>query len=706
MYPWLKIPLFRAFIPFLAGILSYKYLPYISVHILFIFLSIILLYLLFSKIFISKRKGYFKIRWIDGVGFTLFFLFGGYLITHAHNQLVSDKHFSHYLNPNSVVVLKITDPPEEKSKTLKLHADVLAVKNGLNCNYVSGMVLTYIEKDSLSEKLKYGDIIAVKNSFSEISAPLNPGQFDYQKNLGNKSIHHQAFLKSNQWVFLNHGRQSEVMNFMFAIRSSFIKSIRANIQDESQQAILMALLIGYTSEINDDIRQSFTDTGIMHLLAVSGLHVGIIFLVLNLFFKGLLKLRYGNIIFIVVISIILWMYAGITGFSPSVLRATIMFNFLLIGKNIRKVNFIYNSILVSVFFLLLYDPYLIYHVGFQLSYAAVIGIVFVQPYLNSLLTTKIWVIRKLWPLISVTISAQFFTLPLILYYFSQFPVYFFISNLLIIPISTFVIYFGFVMVFFDVLGIHALTWFFTMLVKYTMELMTLIIFYIRQLPFVLIDNIYLNPLMTLILFIVILFMCYWIFYRKKRDLILFLGALVLFIISATIINFRNQKNDRVVIYAVQGQTLIGVQKHKAGYYIGDSAIIYNTKQLRMNTFRSMIASGINFRSTPRYLIKNELQNPDIFINRGLISSNSFRILCIDDSFRYNEFQPRIKVDIILITHNPFIKPDDLKNSFDFGEIVCDGSNSKRAIQKWKNFCEKSGINFYDINTQGARIIDI
>jgi competence protein ComEC len=706
MYPWLKIPLFRAFIPFLAGIILYKYLSELSLTLLSVISIVSVSYLLLSKFYFSKSNKYFKFRWIDGICFTLVFLAGGYLITLSHNHQLSKTHFSHYLKPGSVVILQISQPPEEKAKTLKLQADVIAVYNNNDYNHVTGKVLAYIGKDSLSKSLYYGDIIVVSNSFTDISAPLNPGQFDYKFNLANKSIYQQAYLKSDQWKFICHGKQNHFMKLMFEIRNGFHKSITANFKDESQQAILLALLIGYTSEITDEIRQSFTDTGIMHLLAVSGMHVGLIFMVLNLIFKSLLKLRYGNILFIIVITLILWVYAGITGFSPSVLRATIMFNFLLVGRNIRKVNFIYNSILVSIFFLLLFDPLLIYNVGFQLSYAAVIGIVFVQPYLNSLLTSKSWIIQKLWPLISVTLSAQFFTLPLILYYFSQFPVYFFISNLLIIPISTLVIYLGFVVVFFDVLGINALTYVFAFITRYTIELMIRIIFYIRQLPFGLIDNIYISSFMALMLFIVILFLCLWLFYKRKINLMVCFVSLIVFVFSIAVWNFNNLKRERLVIYSIQGQTLISIQQNKKALLLGDSTIIYNTKQLRLNAFRSMIEAGINFRKTPRYLMDSKIETDKLFFKNKVLCANKLKIMYLDREYLSCRNSRKIIIDMIILAHNPKIKMEDLINNFEFKQIVFDGSDSPWKIKQWKIDCDKNHIKYYDINTSGAMITDI
>ena len=706
MYPWLKIPLIRAFIPFVVGILLYKSIPQIPDYYVYLFFCIPLCFVVFSRLYFSRTKQYFKFRWVDGLCFTIIFFVGGYLVTYSNDQLRSKNHFSHFLQKQSIVIAKIVQVPEEKLKTIKLEVKVVAVENS-NVNIpVTGEMIVYVSKDSLAKCLRYADLIAIKNNVADIPAALNPGQFDYKSNLANRSIYQQALLKQNEWRFIGHGIPNRIMEAMFKVRSVFIKSVKANFIDDSQQAILLALLIGYTSEINDEIRQSFTETGIMHLLAVSGMHVGLIFMVLNFVFKGLTKIKYGNIVFIIAISLMLWIYAGITGFSPSVLRATVMFNFLLIGKNIRKVNFVYNSIMVSIFLLLLYDPRMIYHVGFQLSYAAVIGIVFVQPYLNSLLTSKSWVVKKLWPLISVTLSAQFFTLPLILYYFNQFPVYFFIANLLIIPISTFIIYIGFIVVLFDVLALHSLTLFFAFIEKYSIDLMNQIIFYIRQLPYVLINNIYLSPLMTLLLFLAILFLCFWVFYNRRRDLFYFGCSLILFIISITAWNFQNLKRNQLVIYAIPGKTLISLQEHKKGLYIGDSAIIYDNKKLRLNTFRNMISSGISFRNSPRFVIGSKITTSNFVADGKIISANSLRILYLDQSYKPYRLTEKIKVDIILLAHNPKVKFAHLKSTYDFKQVVFDGSNAPWKIKKWKLECAKLSIKYNDINENGAMIIDI
>jgi competence protein ComEC len=706
MYPWLKIPLIRAFIPFLAGILLYRYIPDCPNLVLVGAATVPFFYLLISRFYLSKMLNYARFRWVDGVCLTVLFLFGGYIISHAKDQQNSKNHYRHHISKESVLVLKITEQPEEKAKTIKLQAKLTGIVNKYEYIPATGNVLAYVKKDSLSLTLAYSNLIAVKNCFYQIPSPLNPGQFDYRKNLANKSVYHQAFVKPDQWLLINHGRENPVMSLMFRIKNSIIKSIKVNITDDSQQAMLLALLIGYTSELNDEIRQSFTETGIMHLLAVSGMHVGLIYMVLNFLFKGLHRLRNGNIIFIITVTVMLWMYAGITGFSPSVLRATIMFNFLLIGKNIRKVNFVYNSILVSAFLLLLYDPFLIFHVGFQLSYAAVIGIVFVQPYLNSLLTSKSWVLQKLWPLISVTISAQFFTLPLILYYFNQFPVYFFLANLLIIPISTLVIYFGFLMVFFDAINIQLLTHVFALIEEFTMEVMTRIIFYIRQLPYVMIDNIYLSPLMTVVLFFVIIFFCFWLFYRSRRHLFLFLTSLILFVVTSTIWNYVCLKREKLVIYAIPGNTLISLQENRQGLYIGDSAIVYNKKQLRLNTGRHMIASGIGFTKTSRYLIGDEIRFQGLYADKNIISANSFRILLMNQSNPYFNLPEKINADIILFSHNPNVSIENLTGNFNFKQLVFDCSNTTWMVKKWKQECLKHSVEFVDINETGALIIDI
>jgi competence protein ComEC len=182
-------------------------------------------------------------------------------------------------------------------------------------------------------------------------------------------------------------------------------------------------------------------------LAVSGLHVGIVFYLVSLVFGFLRHNRKGRLLFMLISISILWSYAFITGLSPSVMRAATMFSIFAIGENLNRRSNIYNSMAASAFILLLINPNNLFDIGFQLSYAAVFGIVFLQPKLEKLFFIKNRILRFFWMLITVSISAQIATFPITSYYFGQFPTYFWITNTFVIPAVMVLIPLGILLLF-------------------------------------------------------------------------------------------------------------------------------------------------------------------------------------------------------------------------------------------------------------------
>jgi len=207
------------------------------------------------------------------------------------------------------------------------------------------------------------------------------------------------------------------------------------------------LVLGQKQYLEPETKQAFAGVGAMHILAVSGLHVGLVFLLFNWLFKPLQKLPNGHIVQTVLVILVIVGYAAITGFSPSVTRASLMFALISVGNMLRRVGDIYNTIFASAFLMLLYNPDLLFSIGFQLSYIAVLGIIFIYPKLFKCLAPKYWITVKLWSLLCLAIAAQLVTFPLGIYYFHQFPTYFFITNLIVIPAAFVLLLGGFVLFF-------------------------------------------------------------------------------------------------------------------------------------------------------------------------------------------------------------------------------------------------------------------
>lgn len=300
----------------------------------------------------------------------------------------------------------------------------------------SGKLIMYIAEENLIENPGYGDEIIFSGNLQAIDRPANPHAFDFQKYMQRKGIFHQLYINENGIQKTGEISGSYIYRKAQELRSACLKILSQRMTGEAEKGVASALLLGYKEWLSDQVKSEYTQTGATHVLAVSGLHTGIIAgMILWLFgrFKrNTATFRFTQCLFAI---LALWSFAILTGLSPSVMRATTMFSFVLVAKLLlkKKVNII-NVISLSAFLLLLYNPQSLFEVGFQLSYSALLGIICFQG----------WIYRavympaaglKVWNLMSVSIAAQLGTLPFTLFYFHQFPLYFWLSGLIVVPLA-------------------------------------------------------------------------------------------------------------------------------------------------------------------------------------------------------------------------------------------------------------------------------
>jgi competence protein ComEC len=220
-----------------------------------------------------------------------------------------------------------------------------------------------------------------------------------------------------------------------SIKSKLVSILRDSELSQEAFSICSALLVGYDDEIDSEVMQSFSHSGTLHILSVSGMHTGVLYAVLIFLFSLIDKYdKYKKTKF-VFIMLGLWLFVLVTGLSPSILRAALMLSLVLVGKTFYKQGNSYNTLLLSAFLLLLYNPYLIKDVGFLLSYCAVFGIMYLYPILQKLYFFENKILQTTWSGVIMSVSATVFTLPISLYFFHQFPIWFVFSNMIIIPIS-------------------------------------------------------------------------------------------------------------------------------------------------------------------------------------------------------------------------------------------------------------------------------
>ena len=287
------------------------------------------------------------------------------------------------------------------------------------------------------------DEIFIEGKVQPFFENTNPGAFNYREYMEQNGKYFQV--KANTLNILHRPKWS-IWRAVYQVRNHLSNVLRKHLEYR-EFGVAQALVLGQKQYLEPETKQAFAGVGAMHILAVSGLHVGLVFLLFNWLFKPLQKLPNGHIVQTVLVILVIVGYAAITGLSPSVTRASLMFALISVGNMLRRVGDIYNTIFASAFLMLLYNPDLLFSIGFQLSYIAVLGIIFIYPKLFKCLAPKYWITVKLWSLLCLAIAAQLVTFPLGIYYFHQFPTYFFITNLIVIPAAFVLLLGGFVLFF-------------------------------------------------------------------------------------------------------------------------------------------------------------------------------------------------------------------------------------------------------------------
>lgn len=462
-----NIPFLRITIALAVGIIVGSNFPVNSNLSLAILAVTLLLLIIFNK---NYKYSY---NFLFGLGIHFFFIFLGILATQQFNK-------KPILIEKGDFIAVVLETPQEKPNSYKSIIQVEAVYYSDSVISTKELAIAYFAKDDSTTALKAGDVILFNSQPQRIKNNNNPYEFDYKKYLQRKKIYRQVYLPADSWIKTKQTRKSPLI-LAEQIRERLLQIYRNQPIDTTEFEILSALTLGYKRELDPETKRIFSASGASHILAVSGLHVGIVFWVITLLFGFLRGKKSGRIFFVLITISILWFYAFITGLSPSVMRASTMFSIFVLGENIQRKSNIYNSLAASAFFLLLINPNNLFDIGFQLSYSAVFGIVFLQPKLERLFIVKRKVVKFFWSLITVSIAAQIATFPITTYYFGQFPTYFWITNSFVIPAVMILIPLGILLLF--VSKIHVLSNLLALLLNAIIKITYFLLSFIDQLPF-------------------------------------------------------------------------------------------------------------------------------------------------------------------------------------------------------------------------------
>ena len=629
------------------------------------------------------------------------FVFIGHALAMQTDQYHSDIHFAKTGTADSYY-LSLDEVPLQTEKSIKTKASVYqTIDSGGKLAKVTGRVLLYFEKDSAAMQLQYGSLLLYKGKLLPTMPPQNPHEFNYKKYLAYHNIRHQAFVKSHQWRTLDGFKGNVLFAQAQKVRSKLLQILNQKLPDPEVLGVAKALLLGFTKELNDEIVSAYSSTGAMHVLAVSGMHVGIVMVVFTFLTKFILRFKSGKQIQAIITIMLLWAYAFITGLSPSVMRAATMFSFVLFGKALGQNTNTYNSLFVSAFVLICINPFIIFQVGFQLSYMAVIGIVFFTPLIYERVWFKNRIADNIWQLFSVSIAAQLITFPLGLLYFHQFPNLFFISNLLIIPLTAPILYGGLALLAFaevpylsEVLGFG---------VGGLIQVCNFIVKYIEFLPHSQATGVVLNIFQTWLMYAIIGSFAFYLLLRKAIHFYFVLAFATVLLVSK-IYFFEYEKSGRYFhVYQVKKASVFDVLDGKQALLFADSNLIYNKFDFHIK--QNWWFKGHKTPKKP-FWAKNDSLFQKTTFSKALFF-NDLKILQVfgKDAKRL-VFKDKLKFDFVLLSYNPSISFSAIQSSLAFKKIIIDSSNSNAWIKRFiSKLSEKERQQIHIVSEDGYFVYD-
>ncbi len=583
---WHKVPVVRAFFPFVSGIGISMFYHINTLLIAGICAASFILFVVWY-FFI---KSYYR-RWWHGVALVGFFFSFGILLHQLNNGLTHPLHFIHQPEAG-YMALRITEPAQIKTKSIKLKGEIIGTINSSGIQTTAnGKVLVYIGKDSTCKTIPYGSVLVLPaTAFREIPPPMNPDEFNYKRYLAFNNIHYQAYTKYSQICFADTLITSALYNHIYALQDYFKQTLQTYIASANETGVAEALLYGYDDDIDAETIQAYSNTGTLHVLAVSGMHVGIIFMVLGWVLGFMDKKPRLKLLKLGFILLFLWAYSFLCGLSPSILRATVMFTFIIISQMLKRTTNVYNTLAASAFVLLLYDCNMLANVGFQLSYLAVLGIVFLQPLIYNQYTAPNRLLNEIWKITSVSLAAQITTCPIGILYFHQFPNCFLFSNLIIIPLTTIILYTGIVLLIIS--KVQVLASLVGKLMYYLIAFTDLTVKWVEQIPYAYINGLHISITQSILLYFVFGFL---IFYLLKRQMIWcygFIFSCLLFIAMQTWYMTENLSQNRVLCYHVPKQQAIHFIKGNEAVLFIDSLLWNDRDKIKFHLQQHIWKSGI------------------------------------------------------------------------------------------------------------------
>ncbi len=688
-----QVPLLKIFVFYAIGILLADYIQFvlstkISVVIIAFLISVL------AIVFIFNLNRFFQSI------FFIFILIGlGILSYISNDERNNPKHFSHYINIDEsqkhTFVVTVKNIINQNTKSTKIVADIDRIISKNDATKIKGKILINISNPDKKKDLTIGDIIKFKSYITTISHAQNPKTFDPREYYYFQNIHFMAYIKPFEYTIIS--SKGSFRSFFRSLNLSIQKIIKEKITNKENANIVISIMLGDKLNLDKDILDTFASTGTRHILTVSGMHVGIVALLLNFLFNLVIKTKnnYFNLIKIGIIISFIWFYTFLTGAGTATMRAAFMISLLIIGINIRKKINTFNLLFGSALIILTINPYQLFQLSFILSYAAMLSIlIFYSPVYNKINLRKYMVFDYLWQLISLSIAAQILVFPLSIYYFHNAPLLFILTALIATPMAFIAISLGFAIVIIGFLS----TTISVILANILNQIITYSLVYIYKINSISVnigEHLFFDKLDIIIIFITIAFIYILLKYKIYKY-----GVYTIIMLFTLFLNqyLRTRENSQIAIYSSYNKELIDIFYGDKCYAITDSSVTDNEIKYTAKNYRIYKNKEIE-NITENY--KNNILNR----KSNILEVDGKTIVLLESKF---DLLPtnRKQIDILILKNKINFNIEILLEKYKINTVVLMKGIKYKLRHKWYFKLKKAGIKYWDINTEGAFINEI
>lgn len=609
----------------------------------FLVLLVLLLLILLGLNLCYKNFNIYHYKPYISTFYNIAFLISGITLANSKIDYLHKDYFAnHGFTTLKVVVL---DEPEV-GNTTRFKAKVIAGSKENHWYPALGklMVTLQIKNNSIN----YGDELIIPATYAPIPPPLNPAEFDFKDFLAKKRIYHQVYLQDNEFIKTNNNSGNAILKFAYQLRQRQISTYRKLIKNDEAFAVASTLILGYRADLSDETLAAFSRTGTIHALSVSGAHVGIIFLVLTWILAFCNKNQKLKLIRFCIILILIWYYALVTGFSPSVLRAVVMLSVLMVAKHSGRYTNPYNTLAFTAFAMLVFQPLLLWDVGFQLSFIAVLGLIYLMPKITNWVYFRNKIAHKTWQTIAMSLSAQLATFPLSIYYFHQFPLYFLVANIFIVIPLIVLMYLGLgILMLHSFVSIDLARWLAPIFEQVIIH-MNSILKAISNWPLAGIDGIWINSWQLVILSLALITLVYGLNNYHKKPLVFSVTLLLIFQGHICLKTYWLTKQQKAIFYSLK-------KNYGFAFINGGNCVLVTDLNAADKTFKYAVKPSLEQLQVHKIEFidwKKDYNNHFINKTNQQLKFAKLHLLLVDKTFQYKT--ANTAADLVLLHDNVYL----------------------------------------------------